>query len=163
MPVFLKIDPNGATQTLGALIPDATPLQDGVMTKEQAQQLANLVNGGGGGAMKWNVTATQVGGDTFNAAANDFVPCNAGVGNVGVVLPTAIGISGKMVEVKDVGGGNTSPAIKVTTTGGQTIDGAAVPFGVTLNQYSGGDNFCGVVFVSDGANWFVAYYYVGTP
>jgi hypothetical protein len=163
MPVFLKIDPNGATQVLGALIPDATPTQDGVMTKVQAQQLANLVNGVGG-AMKWNVTATQVGGDTFNAAANDLVPCNAsGGGNVGVVLPTAVGIGGKMVEVKDVGGGATSNNIKITTTDGQTIDGVSVPFGITLNTYSGGNNFCGVAFVSDGANWLVAYYYVGTP
>ena len=163
MPVFLRIDPNGATQVLGAIVPDATLTQDGVMTKVQAQQLANLVSGGGAAAMKWNITATQVGGDTFNAAANDFVPVDATGGNVGVVLPTAVGISGKMVEVKDVGGANSSPGVKITTTDGQTIDGQAVPFGVALNTYSGGNNFTGVVFVSDGANWLVAYYYVGTP
>jgi hypothetical protein len=165
MPVFLKIDPNGATQVLGALIPDATPTQDGVMTKVQAQQLANLVNGGGSAAMKWTVQPTQVAGDTFNASANDFVPCNAvgGPPQTGVVLPTAVGIKGKMVEVKDVGGGNSAPDIKITTTDGQTIDGQAVPFGLTLDQITGGNNFSGVVFLSNGSDWLIAYYYLGTP
>jgi hypothetical protein len=162
MPVFLKIDPNGATQVLGAIVPDATPTQDGVMTKVQAQQLATLVSGGGS-AMVWTVQPVQVGGDTFNAAANDFVPCDANAGNVGVVLPTAVGIRGKLVEVKDAAGGDVSPSIKITTTDSQTIDGQDVSLGIGLNQYSGGNNFCGVVFVSDGANWLVAYFYAGTP
>jgi len=162
MPVFLKIDPNGGTQVLGANIPDATTINDGVMTKLQAQQLATLVaGGGGGGAMMWNIVDEQVGGDTYSAAANDFVPTDASEGNVGVVLPDATTCKGKLVAVKDAVGGSVSVGIKVTTTDSQTIDGTFYAFGLSLSTINRGNDFSAVVFVSNGANWLIAYTYLG--
>ena len=156
MPVFLKLDPNGGTQLIGAIVPNATRFNDGVITKEMFAQLQALIDNGG--AATWNVVATQVGGDTYNAAANDYVPCDATLGNVGVVLPDATTCKGKRVAVKDAAGGNTSPAIKVTTTGGQTIDGQS---SLTLTVVSNGNNFAEVQFTSDGANWLVGAAYAG--
>lgn len=41
MPVTVKFDPN-STSVQSAIIPDATPKNDGIMTKEQASELANV-------------------------------------------------------------------------------------------------------------------------
>lgn len=47
MPFFVKFDTPMQNSPLAAMIPDATPFNDGVMTKEQAAALAALVAGGG--------------------------------------------------------------------------------------------------------------------
>jgi len=155
MPVFLKIDPNGGTQVLGANIPDATTINDGVMTKLQAQQLATLVAGGGGsgGAGTWNVTDIQT--TVYDASANDLVRCTSTAGDVSVVLPTAVGIKGKQVKVVDVD--SLANDIVISTLDGQTICGKA-----TIN-YS---DICfdpngAITFVSDGANWMIGDYFKG--
>lgn len=134
------------------VIPDAGLNSPGVVT---LQQILTLL---GGGAGVWNVTATQVGGDTFLAAAGDYVPCDGNLGNVGVVLPDATTCKGAKVAVKDAAGGNVSANIKITTTGGQTIDGLA---SLQLSVVSGGNNFAEVQFVSNGANWYVGPAYAG--
>jgi hypothetical protein len=47
MPVIVKFDPN-ITQQQAAVIPDASPRNDGVMTAAMAAKLASLSPGGGG-------------------------------------------------------------------------------------------------------------------
>lgn len=99
----------------------------------------------------WNVTAIKTVGASYNAVANDFVRANGSGGALTIVLPTAIGISGQQVAVKDVGGGNTSGNINIATTGGQTIDGSASAVLGTLVP----GNLAEATFVSDGANWSI--------
>jgi hypothetical protein len=157
MPVTVKIDPN-PTRQQAYIIPDATTKSDGVMTKEMAAKLAAIPDDGGGN--KWNVVAVQVGGDTYSAQPNDYVPVDATGGNVSVVLPDATTCKGQSVALKDVAGGNVSAGIKLNTVDGQTIDGAA---SLTLSTISGGNNFAEVQVVSDGANWLVGPVYAGQP
>ncbi len=59
-----------------------------------------------------------------------------------VTLPTAVGMIGKLYEVKNTGTG----LITVTTTSGQTIDGSTTQ---ELNQYDA------ILVQSNGANWVV--------
>lgn len=131
-------------------IPDAGEDSSGVVTLAQVKAAA-----GGGG---WNVVDLQVGSDTYDASPNDFVPCDATGGNVGVVLPDATTCKGQSVAVKDAAGGNSSPGIKITTVDGQTIDGES---SLTMSAISGGNDFSSVEIVSDGANWLVGAAYGG--
>jgi hypothetical protein len=159
MPVFLKIDPNGGTQNLSAVVPDASLTQDGVMTKLQAQQLANLVAGGGGGTGvgEWIITPVQVGPVTFDASVNDFVLIDDSTDVVTIVLPSAVGIKGAQIGVKEVTnfGGNNC---EILTVDGQTIDGAS---SITLGFINQSQDLSAAIFVSDGANWFVGYTFRG--
>ena len=69
---------------------------------------------------------------TINCTANSFT----------VTLPTAVGASGKVYNIKNSGTG----FITVATTSSQTIDGATTQ---GLNQYEG------VTVQSNGANWII--------
>jgi len=67
-------------------------------------------------------------------------------GAVTVVLPTAVGIGGRVYKVKDNGSGSSN-TITISTNGSETID--------TAGSYSITDNLCGVSIQSDGANWYI--------
>lgn len=111
----------------------------------------------------WNVTSILVGGDTYNANVWDLVRVDGtddGYGNVGVVLPDAPVSRGQSIKVKNVGAGNTSGNVKITTSGGQSIDGNSFLF---LNSFGGTNSYIAVTFTSDGANWMVTDYFVGFP
>jgi len=60
MSVTVKFDPN-VTQQQAAVIPDATPFSDGVMTKAQAAKLAGLA----GGAQNFERTIAAGDGSDF--------------------------------------------------------------------------------------------------
>jgi hypothetical protein len=92
---------------------------------------------------RWVVTTVKTG--AYNAAAGELVRCDPSGGIFTVTLPTAVGISGRMISVKNVTSSVT--AITIATTGGQTIDGAAT---VTINT-----GFDSLFFASDGANWLL--------
>ncbi len=70
-----------------------------------------------------------------------FVECNSG-GPFSVTLPTAVGITGRPYEVKNVGSGE----VTVQTTSAQMIDGDPTK---TLSQWEH------VILISNGANWRV--------
>jgi len=71
---------------------------------------------------------------TVNCTANSFT----------VTLPTAVGISGRIYNIKNSGTG----VITIATTSSQTIDGQASS-AITLNQY---DN---LTVQSNNANWII--------
>lgn len=79
-------------------------------------------------------TSTSSFDTTVHCTANTFT----------VTLPTAIGATGKVYNIKNSGIG----IITIATTSAQTIDGGASG-SVTLNQY---DN---LTVQSDGANWII--------
>ena len=116
------------------------------------------IPGNSGGALIWNITPVQEGGDTYIASPNDFVRCDATLGNVGVVLPDAITCEGESIAVKDWAGIN-SVNIKITTAGG-FIDGSST---LNFNTITSGNNFGMCTLVSDGSNWMVGGSYAGTP
>ena len=60
-----------------------------------------------------------------------------------IVLPTAVGVSGKEYTIKKIGAGVTG--VTISTTSSQTIDGALTQ--VIYTQYQS------ITVISDGANW----------
>ena len=82
---------------------------------------------------------------TYTAVVWDYVLCDTSGGAFTVTLPTAIGVSGKEINVtKTTADAN---AVTVNTTLTQTIIGE---FTITINGHY--DN---ITFVSDGANWLI--------
>lgn len=65
-------------------------------------------------------------------------------GNTTITLPTAVGILGKVYTIKKTDAAGTTTAI--ATTSSQTIDGAAAPFNITVQNQS-------ITLISDNANW----------
>ena len=64
-------------------------------------------------------------------------------GTITLTLPSAVGLNGKAIYVKNVGSG----VININTTGGQTIDGQSnlpIEFQNTV-----------VGFISDNSNWYI--------
>jgi hypothetical protein len=101
----------------------------------------------GSGNLSW----ATAGNTTFNvttmstsqalvATTHDIVLVTAGVT---ITLPTAVGISGKVFNIKRTG----ASAVTVATTSSQTIDGSTTYVLNTANQ--------NLTVVSNGANWFI--------
>ena len=72
-----------------------------------------------------------------------YVLANATGGGFTVTLPTAVGVSGKMYEIKKID--SSSNIVTVATTSSQTIDGDTT---MTI-----GDQNVAMAVVSDGSNW----------
>jgi len=117
MPVQVKFDPH-VTMPQVAVIQDATPENDGVMTKEQAAKLAGLTPGGG--AFAFNVVPTT---SNIGASFGDFVVADSTAGNISVNLPAASSVDPT---------GTNIVAIKNDGTGGHTV-------GVNLHAGDGAD------------------------
>lgn len=83
-------------------------------------------------------TLSQVSNTYTITASDEIVECTANT--FSVTLPTAVGISGRVYQIKNSGSG----VITVNTTSSQTIDGALTK---TLNQYDK------LATVSNGTNW----------
>ena len=79
----------------------------------------------------------------FTLTTNDFT-VNCTSGTFTLTLPTAVGCTGRIYNMKNVGTG----IITIATTSSQTIDGTATGI-LTLIQY---DN---LMVQSDGANWII--------
>ena len=78
----------------------------------------------------------------YPAAAADCVILVSG--NTTITLPTAAGITGKVYVVKKTDAAGTTVAI--ATTSSQTIDGAAAPLNITVQNQA-------FTVISDGSNW----------
>jgi hypothetical protein len=76
---------------------------------------------------------------------DDVILGNASGGAFNVTLPSAIGRQGRIFTVKKTD--SSGNAVTISTTGGQTIDGAA--------SVSLGAQFSSRMLMSDGANWLV--------
>jgi hypothetical protein len=82
----------------------------------------------------------------YSATATDHIIIgNAATGAFNVTLPTAVGIAGRQYIIKKTDA--TANAVTVTTTGGQTIDGATT---VTISI-----QWQSKTVVSDGTNWLI--------
>ncbi len=99
--------------------------------------------GGGGGSSATTVTAVKTA--NYTAAINETVRCDPSGGAFTVTLPTAVGNSGSVVEVKNVTASTNT--ITVDGNGAETIDGALTLALSTARA--------AVVLRSDGANWMV--------
>jgi hypothetical protein len=94
----------------------------------------------------WLVVRPAVSSYTANPGELVLVDAAIGGGGVTITLPTAAGITGQRVGIKDTGGA-FSHHITVATASGQTVDNAA-PQPITTNLASR-------TYVSDGANWWI--------
>lgn len=94
---------------------------------------------------QFTVTATKTG--AYAAAIGELVRCDPSGGTFAVTLPTAVGVSGRQIVVKNVT--SSATAITFNTTSAQTIDTAAS--GATSIAAGFGSR----VFMSDGSNWLV--------
>lgn len=78
------------------------------------------------------------------------VDSSGGSGGFAITLPTAVGVTDKLVAIKDVGGALSAheTPVYVESTGGQTIGGLA-------SDYLLEADYGYWEFMSDGANWLV--------
>jgi hypothetical protein len=76
---------------------------------------------------------------TYSAVIGDYVSCS---GTFTVTLPTAVGVSGQKICIKNIGSGK----ITIATTSSQTIDQYNSLSLCSLNDY--------VELISNGSNWF---------
>ena len=99
------------------------------------------------GAQDGDWTVTPLKTADYTAVAGEFVLVSTAAAHA-ITLPTAVGVAGKKIGVKDAAGaGAATNNITIATTASQTVD-AAAPAVISTNR--------GVrVYVSDGANWFV--------
>ena len=100
------------------------------------------------GAQFGNITA--VAAATYDLLVTDYIlSCTyTGTGAItSLTLPTAQVTAGRIIHIKDTGGGASTYNITVDTEGAETIDGAATA--VITSNYSSISLFC------DGTNWFI--------
>jgi hypothetical protein len=113
-------------------------------TKLATARAINTVDFDGSAAITvpsiWNYTAKT---GTYSAVIDDFVNCTANTFTV--TLPTAVGVGGRSIKVRNAGTG----VITINTTSSQTIDGAASGARTLSQQYES------IVVTSDGANWML--------
>lgn len=94
-----------------------------------------------------NFTVTAVKTGDYTAAAGELVRVSTAAAHT-ITLPTAVGIAGQRIAVKDVtGAGANTNNITIATTSSQTVDGAA-PAAITADRGAR-------VYYSDGANWLL--------
>jgi len=105
------------------------------------QSIADFAATGGYIYPRFNVVATSAA--TSAPAAGDFVLIS--IDNHTCTLPTAVGITGKVIGVYQAS--LFSGTITIATTGAETINGAA-----TLNVPS---QYSKYMLMSDGANWVI--------
>lgn len=92
----------------------------------------------------WTITAAKT--SAYTAAAGEFIPVTGTSASFTVTLPTAVGISGRMIQLKRTD--NTlAYTVTVATTSAQTIDGYSTRRLSTKDEW--------IIFVSDGANWYI--------
>ena len=81
----------------------------------------------------------------YTAVTNDYVLVNATSGDVTITLPTAIGNSGKKINITKID--NSTNKVIINTSLSQTILGELVQY-ITYKY----DNY---TLISDGANWLI--------
>jgi hypothetical protein len=118
---------------------------DAVTVPTSQDPLAQGPQGEAGPVGPGNLTVTAVKTTTYTAAAGELVLCDPTSAGFTVTLPTAVGVSGQTVAVKNAS--DSYNLVTVATTSAQTIDGAST-YEIDGPRY-------GVRFVSDGANWVV--------
>lgn len=138
---------SGASQGFLALPPAVSnPITVGAMPLPSgtAVQGMTAVATGNGSASSWSFPAVTTVTGNYNVGAGDgTVRVNAG-STATVTLPTAVGITGRIIRVKNL----TTNTVTVNTTSSQTMDGAATK---TLSQYS-------IIDVqSNGTNWDILH------
>lgn len=90
----------------------------------------------------------------YTAVANDYVKVDGSSGAFTVTLPTAVGISGQIINIKRIDN-NLTNRISVVTTSSQTID--------TVSTVHLATQFEEWIFVSDGANWSIQNHRADSP
>lgn len=83
-------------------------------------------------------------------AANSTVLGNAILGAITGTLPTAVGVTGKIYILKKVD--VSANAFNIASTGGQTFDGQASPYSLTIANET-------LAVQSDGANWIILWHF----
>ena len=83
---------------------------------------------------------------SYAPVAGELVLVSPPSGGVQVTLPSAGGVMGQRVGIKDTGAASTLSPITVTTVSGQTLDGSS------STQITAGHGH--LVCVSDGSNWW---------
>lgn len=105
----------------------------------------------GAGVASWavasaakTVTAVQTG--TYSANINELVRCDPSSTPVTVNLPTAVGVDGQEIVIKNVTS-SIANTIEINGNGLETIDGTTTQ---TLQS-----EFVSITVISDGANWLI--------
>lgn len=96
-----------------------------------------------------NASVVSVSGSNYVAtASNDIILVSNAGNNVSVTLPSAIGNSGKILQVKKIDASNT---LSVKSVLSQTLDGV----NITSGSYDIITQWESVTIVSNGADWFI--------
>ena len=120
MPVTVKFDNTTQCPQQAQIIPDATPFNDGVMTKAQAAKLAGLTPSGGGECCP-NVTDVKTA--NYNAVEQDVIQCDTSGGGFNINFPAiTAGNVGKTITVW-ISTPEAANAVTVFPTGLNTING----------------------------------------
>lgn len=93
----------------------------------------------------WTVTGVKTA--NYGPVAGELVRCDTSGGGFTVTLPTAVGVAGQRIGVKDVAASFAAHNLTIAVTSAQTIDGA-VPAALATNKEFR-------VYTSDGANWMI--------
>jgi hypothetical protein len=95
------------------------------------------------------VNVTTVAAATYDILATDYIlnVTYTGTGTVAIDFKTAQIVAGRVIHIKDAGGGATTYNITISTEGAETIDGAATA--VISTDYNSVTLYC------DGTNLFI--------
>lgn len=143
MPVTVKFDPHQST-VQAQIIQDATPNNDGVMTAEQAAELAALVagGGGGGGAMRLTVLMSTV---DSSVDYGQLMYADPTGGHINISLPSAAAPTPTGPNIFVVKNSGTANTVGLRLPAGQAIDGGVAA--LEPGQY--------VMLVGDGVNTYI--------
>lgn len=137
MTVIVKFDPT-ATSPQAAIIPDATPKNDGVMTAIQADKLGRILPGN---AALMNPTGVLT--SAASLVANNLARCDTSGGSFVVTLPQAASARGAWVIIKNVS--SSSNSITIAAGVGDNIDNSPT---LMVHKFA--------LLISDGENqWMV--------
>ena len=104
----------------------------------------DAIDGGGAAAAAWSVIGPV--SSASPASPGQLVLVSTSGGAVQITLPSAVGVTGQRVAVKDASGSANSNNITVAASNSQTVDRAgSVPISTSYGS---------VTVVSDGANWW---------
>ena len=100
------------------------------------------------GSMNLGVNSTITSSTTFNGTAT-VIPVNASSGNITVTIDTDQKVAGRILIIKQLGGGDDS--VLIATEGSEQIQGGTSSL---ANTYQIASDYVSVQLFCDGSNWY---------
>lgn len=149
LPVFVSTTtPGGVTQTIPSTpghwlinIGIASSTSEILLNNSLSSNAIKITNNSGSLANLITNTATSY----SPSITIDAILCNAASGAQTINLPTAVGYTGKIIDIKKTD--STTNSITIDANASETIDGALTK--TIISQYQS------IRIISDGSNWFI--------